>query len=64
MIWAAPWMRAPCTALNPSGPHPSTTTSEPASTRAFVIVAARPTMPTSASTDSSTDDTGLTTGTQ
>ena len=44
MIVEAPEIRAPCTPLSPSGPHPTTATIEPGSTSASAcdVVAPRP----------------------
>ena len=44
MMVDAPAMRAPCTALKPSGPHPTTATVDPGSSVASVpeVVAPRP----------------------
>ena len=45
MICDAPLIRAPCIALNPHGPHPSTATSEPGSTGAMPKTVPSPNAP-------------------
>src|SRR5690349_8876459 len=63
MICDAPLMRAPWTALRPTGPQPSTTTSAAGSIGATPNVVPSPQAPTQPSIDSSTADTVLTIGT-
>ena len=63
MICAAPWMRAPWTALKPRGPAPSTRTSVPASTGIRRIANPRPHDITHDSNESSAAGTLLTMGT-
>src|SRR3989338_6361616 len=59
IICDAPLIRAPCTALRPSGPQPRTTTSDAGSTGATPNVVPNPQAPTHPSIDSSTGDTLL-----
>ena len=49
MTCAAPMIRAPCTALRPTGPSPKTATFDPGSTGDSVIVMPRPQPPTQCS---------------
>ena len=63
MIVLAPWMRAPCAALIPMGPRPKIATSAPASMGKRHIARPRPVPPTQASTDDSTGDTFVNSGT-
>ena len=64
MIVDAPMMRAPWTALRPTGPAPITTTLSPKATGTNVVTAPRPVAPTQPSTASSAPDAFVSAGTQ